>query len=76
LRGCGGSVGGLVLEDDSAADDDDFEVDLAVDVVSLALPFTSMGFNELELESIPVATTLILCTLINLFGIYLFVQRF
>ena len=60
-----------MLEDDSAADDDDFEVDLAVDVVSLALPFTSMGFNELELESIPVATTLILCTLINLFGIYL-----
>ena len=54
-----------MLEDDSAADDVDFEVDLAVDVVSLALPFTSMGFNELELESIPVATTLILCTIIN-----------
>ena len=58
-------------EDDDPPVDDDFEVDLAVDVVSVAVPFVSMGFNELELESIPVATTLILCTLINLFGIYL-----
>ena len=57
--------------DDPAADDE-FEVELeAVDVVSVAVPFVSMGFNELELESIPVATTLILCTLINLFRIYL-----
>ena len=34
--------------------DDDFEVDFdAVDEVSVALPFLSMGFEELEFESIP-----------------------
>jgi len=48
LCGCGG----LVLEDDPA--DDDLEVELeAVDVVFIALPFLSMGFEELEFESIP-----------------------
>jgi len=48
LCGCGGSV----VEDDPA--DDDFEVELeAVDVVSVALPFLSMGVEELEFESIP-----------------------
>ena len=42
-----------MLEDDPAADDD-FEVELeAVDVVFVALPFLSMGFEELEFESIP-----------------------
>jgi hypothetical protein len=47
LCGCGG----LVLEDDPADDD---LVDLeAVDVVSVALPFLSMGVEELEFESIP-----------------------
>jgi hypothetical protein len=41
-----------VVEDDPA--DDDFEVELeAVDVVSVALPFLSMGVEELEFESIP-----------------------
>ena len=45
--------GGLVLEDDPAVDDN-FDVDLeAVDVVFVALPFLSMGFEELEFESIP-----------------------
>jgi hypothetical protein len=44
------------VEDDSAEKDDDFEVDLeAVDVVSFALPFVSMGFKALLFESIPVA---------------------
>jgi hypothetical protein len=47
LCGCGG----LVLDDPA---DDDFEVDLdAVDEVSVALLFLSMGFEELEFESIP-----------------------
>jgi hypothetical protein len=47
LCGCGG----LVLEDD-LADDDVVELE-AVDVVSVALPFLSMGVEELEFESIP-----------------------
>ena len=45
-------------EDLNPAEDDDFEVDLAVvDDVSFALRF-AVGFEALEFESIPGATTL------------------
>mgnify|MGYP006112706763 CR=1 FL=1 len=46
-------------EDLNPAEDDDFEVDLAVvDDVSFALRFVAAGFEALESESIPVPTTL------------------
>ena len=42
-----------MVDDNPAEEDDDFELDLeAVDVVSFGSPFVSMGFVELELESI------------------------
>jgi len=42
-----------VVDDNPAEEDDDFELDLeAVDVVSFGSPFVSMGFVELEFESI------------------------
>ena len=45
-----------MVDDNPAEEDDDFELDLeAVDVVSFGSPFVSMGFIELEFESIPVA---------------------
>jgi len=48
LCGCAGLV-----DDDPAEEEDDLEVELeAVDVVSFVLEVGSLGFNELELESI------------------------
>ena len=42
-----------MVDDNPAEEDDDFELDLeAVDVVSFGSPLVSMGFVELELESI------------------------
>ena len=44
------------MDDDSADEDDDFDLDLeAADVVSFGPPVVFMGFIELEFESIPVA---------------------
>jgi hypothetical protein len=41
------------VDDDPAEEEDDLEVELeAVDVVSFVLAVVSLGFNELELESI------------------------
>ena len=42
-----------VLEDDPGVDNDFKLSSGAVDEVSVALPFLSMGFEELEFESIP-----------------------
>ena len=48
LCGCAGLV-----DDDPAEEEDDLEVELeAVDVVSFVLEVGSLGFDELELESI------------------------